>query len=288
MDRHSQYDHGNELDARAVRPYRQLDLYLYSARHRCRGQCGCGGRDDFTLTADALAPDAPFLLTVTDNHGPVTGLVANGAATDDLRPIFAGSGAEPNAIVTLYDGATVIGTTTADSSGNWSYQPSADLPEGSHSIYATVTDAAGNEGPASTSFSIVVDTTAPTQTVTIDTYLDNVDPNQANYGSGTTTNDTTPLLNGTLSAPLASGEVVRIYEGASLIGTATVAGTSWTLALSTLADGTTHTYTAVVEDAAGNVGAPSDDFTLSVDTSAPTALLDITSISTDTGTAVIS
>ncbi len=259
--------------------------YIYTAKVvDAAGNAGAVS-SDFTLTADALAPDAPFLLTVMDNHGPVTGLVANGAATDDLRPIFAGSGAEPNAAVTLYDGASVIGSTTADSSGNWSYQPTVDLPEGSHSIYATVTDAAGNEGPGSTWFSIVVDTAAPTQTVVIDSYLDNVDPNQANYGSGTTTNDTTPLLNGTLSAPLASGEVVRIYEGASLIGTATVAGTSWTLALSTLADGTTHTYTAFVEDAAGNVGPTSNDFTLSVDTSAPTTLIDITSIYHDTGTA---
>ncbi|WP_269436251.1 Ig-like domain-containing protein [Ralstonia pseudosolanacearum] len=38
----------------------------------------------------------------------------------------------------------MLGTTTADASGNWSYTPTTALTDGSHSLTATATDAAGN------------------------------------------------------------------------------------------------------------------------------------------------
>ena len=66
-----------------------------------------------------------------------------------------------------------------------------------------------------------------------------------------TTNDWNIPLYGTLSAPLAAGEVVRIYEDSTFIGNATVSGTSWTRNLSIALDGT-HTYTARIVDEAGN------------------------------------
>ena len=105
--------------------------------------------------------------------------------------------------------------------------------------------------------------------MTIDTYADDVLAVTGSFGSGTTTNDTTPVLNGTLGAGLGAGEVVRIYDGATLIGTANVVGTTWTFNLPALADGSIHSYTAVVEDAAGNQGTASSVFTVTVDTAAP-------------------
>jgi Ca2+-binding RTX toxin-like protein len=46
--------------------------------------------------------------------------------------------------------------------------------------------------------------------------------------SGTSTDDTTPVLSGTLSGALGANEVVSVYGGATLLGQATVSGTTWT------------------------------------------------------------
>lgn len=63
--------------------------------------------------------------------------------------------------VSIYDGNTLLGTTTAGVGGVWSFTPGTPLSEGSHTLTVTATDAAGNNSPATNSFVIVVDTTAP-------------------------------------------------------------------------------------------------------------------------------
>ncbi|WP_412770584.1 Ig-like domain-containing protein, partial [Ralstonia solanacearum] len=40
----------------------------------------------------------------------------------------------------------------ADASGNWTFTPTTALADGSHSLTATATDAAGNVGTASSAF----------------------------------------------------------------------------------------------------------------------------------------
>ena len=73
-----------------------------------------------------------------------------------------------------------------------------------------------------------------------------------------------PVLNGTITAALGSGEVLRVYEGSTLLGTATVTGTNWTFNLPAMAEGA-HSLQARVEDSAGNLGAYSSPFSLPVD-----------------------
>ena len=68
--------------------------------------------------------------------------------------------AEANSTVKVYDGATLLGSATADGSGAWSYTTAA-LTNGAHSLTATATDAAGNTGVASSALSVTIDTTAP-------------------------------------------------------------------------------------------------------------------------------
>ena len=51
--------------------------------------------------------------------------------------------AEANSKVTVFDGGTLLGTATTDSSGAWSYTTSP-LSDGPHAFTATATDAAGN------------------------------------------------------------------------------------------------------------------------------------------------
>ncbi len=122
-------------------------------------------------------------------------------------------------------GATLLGTATANGTGAWSYTTSA-LANGTHSLTATATDAAGNTGAASTAMSVTVDTAAP------------VAPTIASFSndSGTVgdgiTNDNTLTLTGTAEA----NSTVKVYDGATLLGTATANGTgAWSYTTAALA-----------------------------------------------------
>ena len=95
------------------------------------------------------------------------------------------------------------------------------------------------------------------------------------------TNDPALALDGTISSPLGAGDLVRIYDGATLLGTANVVGTSWTFTTPTLADGA-HNLTAVVQDAAGNSGTASAVFVANVDTAVTTTAVTL-SLSPDNG-----
>ena len=68
--------------------------------------------------------------------------------------------AEANSTVKVFDGATLLGSATANGSGAWSYTTAA-LANGAHSLTATATDAAGNTSAASAALSVTIDTTAP-------------------------------------------------------------------------------------------------------------------------------
>jgi Bacterial Ig-like domain len=104
-----------------------------------------------------------------------------------------------------------------------------------------------------------IDTSAPTQTVTIDTITDDVAPTTGTVADGGTTNDTAPALAGTLSAVLLAHEVLSIFRDGVKIGEADVAGTNWTFSdAGLLVDGVSYTYTARVEDAAHNLGSASN------------------------------
>ncbi|MDJ0450376.1 Ig-like domain-containing protein [Methylocystis sp. JR02] len=239
----------------------------------------------FAVAVDTTAPTvAANIASFTDNVGTQQGNYLSGTATDDASPVLNGTLSAPLAAgeeVRIYEGATLVGTATV-SGTSWTLALSG-LSEGTHSYTAVVADAASNEGTASAAFAVAVDTTAPTVAASIASFTDNVGTQQGNYLSGTATDDASPVLNGTLSAPLAAGEEVRVYEGATLVGTASVSGTSWTLALSGLSEGT-HSYTAVVRDAAGNEGTASSPFAVAVDTTAPTVATNIASFTDNIGT----
>ena len=64
--------------------------------------------------------------------------------------------AEAGSTVKVYDGATLLGSATANGSGAWSYTTAA-LANGGHSLTATATDAAGNTGVASAALAVTID-----------------------------------------------------------------------------------------------------------------------------------
>jgi hypothetical protein len=106
------------------------------------------------FTVDTIAPLAPTGLGDTAIANDYVNLVHDTAAQ-----ALTGT-AENGSTVTVYDGTTLLGTAIASSTGAWSYSLGT-LADGSHSLTATATDAAGNTGVASAALGFTVDTQAP-------------------------------------------------------------------------------------------------------------------------------
>uniref|UniRef100_UPI0011D26FA6 BapA/Bap/LapF family large adhesin n=1 Tax=Enterobacter asburiae TaxID=61645 RepID=UPI0011D26FA6 len=221
----------------------------------------------FTLTVDTTPPVAATIATVTDDVGGVQGTLSSGDTTDDTKPLLQGS-APADAVITVYDGATLLGTATLNGSGGWSFTPVTPLTDGPHSLTVHATDAAGNT-TISSPFVLTVDTVAP---ATPDIPAITVNPDggatQTPLNPGETTRDTTPTLSGTGTA----GDTVTIYNGGVKLDDVIVDGTgNWTWTPSTPLPNGTYDITLTVTnmDGTGNESAPSQPVTITIDTDAP-------------------
>ncbi|WP_313300941.1 Ig-like domain-containing protein [Diaphorobacter sp.] len=226
-----------------------------------------GFSNDFTITVDTSSPDVTASIdSYADDAGTRQGNFLSGTTTDDTSPVLNGTLSGPllkDETIRIYQGGTLLGEATVNGQG-WTFDVSGLEHGMTYDFTAVVTSSTGAEGDRSDSFILTVDTLAPTITTTFK-YHDNVGAEQGDFGTGTTTDDRTPLLKGTLSAPLEAGDTVAIYEGATLLGKAQVNGLEWSFVLpQPLEDGSRHTYTAKVQDAAGNEG-PDTSLTLDID-----------------------
>ncbi|AVQ81292.1 hypothetical protein C4F17_10220 [Variovorax sp. PMC12] len=167
--------------------------------------------------------------------------------------------------VTFSDGTNSVTATATVSGSSWTAAAAdiSGLTNGTVTITAEVQDLAQNQ--ATSTHAVTLGNAVPMHTVEITSYTDDVGVGQGDFGSGTRTDDPHPVLKGKMSAAIGANDVVRIYEGSQLLGTATVDGTNWTYELGFLADGSSHTYRAVVTGAAGTEGAMSSDFSLTAD-----------------------
>ena len=158
--------------------------------------------------------------------------------------------ADANAAVTLSEGSTVLGTTTANASGVWAFTPTG-LAQGSQTVTASETNAAGLTGSSSLTFTY--DTVAPTVTAAL-----------AHDTGGTNNITSNDALTGTADA----NAVVTLSEGSTVLGTTTAnASGVWSFTPTGLAQGS-QTVTASETNAAGLTGSSSLTFTY--DTVAPT------------------
>ncbi|MFO2183434.1 Ig-like domain-containing protein [Pseudomonas aeruginosa] len=175
-----------------------------------------------STTVDAVAPNTPVV-------NPSNGNLLNGTA-------------EPGSTVTLTDGnGNPIGQTTADGSGNWSFTPGSQLPNGTV-VNVTASDAAGNTSPPATT---TVDSSLPS--------IPQVDPSNGSVISGTAD----------------AGNTIIITDGnGNPIGQVTADGSgNWSFTPGIpLPDGTV--VNAVAQDAAGNTSGPAST---TVDSVAPAA-----------------
>jgi large repetitive protein len=214
-----------------------------------------------TITIDTVAPvapSAPDLAAASD-----TGVSNTDNVTSITTPVLSGT-AEPNSTVKLYDGATLISTVTADAAGAWTLSPA--FTTGTHVLTTTATDAVGNISPVSAALSITVDTTAPTAPSTPDLVA------ASDSGTSSTddlTNVTTPTFSGTVEV----NATVKLYEGATVVGTTTADGSgNWTIALGTTLAAGPHAFKAEALDAAGNTSSQSAALTIIIDTTTTVAI----------------
>src|SRR6185436_10832318 len=180
--------------------------------------------------------------------------------------------AEANATVKVYDGATLLGSATANGAGAWTFTTGA-LANGGHSLTATATDVAGNTSAASSALSVTIDASAPVTPV-----IASYSTDSGTVGDGVT-NDNTLTLTGSAEA----NATVKVYDGATLLGSATADGSgNWSYTTAALANGG-HSLTATATDVAGNTSAASSALSVTIDASAPVTPV-IASYSTDSGT----
>jgi hypothetical protein len=92
-------------------------------------------------------------------------------ATTDTTPTIQGS-SEAGAVIRVLESGSLIGTTTADGSGQWVFTPSTAFSAGSKSITVTATDTAGNTSPSSDPFVFQIDVAGS---------LGSVDGNNSNF-----------------------------------------------------------------------------------------------------------
>jgi beta-lactam-binding protein with PASTA domain len=111
--------------------------------------------------ADTTPPAPPSTPDLTDDSD--TGASSTDNITSDTTPTFRGT-AEAGSTVTLFDGATPIGTGVANG-GNWTITVSP-IESGPHSITAKATDASSNTSAASGALLVTIDTAAPSASFT--------------------------------------------------------------------------------------------------------------------------
>ena len=220
------------------------------------------------VTVDLTPPDSAITVSI-DSISTDTGYSSTDWLTNDTSLTIKGSIAAPLAAGDRVQISVDNGVTWQDvimNGTDWSYVDSRTLVEGDHTYQVRVVDVAGNVGATNDQI-VTVDLTPSATTATIVSYTDDVASSRGDFASGTTTDDRTPVLNGTLSTTLQTGELVRIYSAdGTLLGEADVNGTDWTYQLNVpLVDGEKGEFYAVVVDAAGNEGTHSPVFDFTVD-----------------------
>ncbi|MBT2009119.1 Ig-like domain-containing protein [Enterobacter hormaechei subsp. xiangfangensis] len=238
------------------------------------------------VTVDTQAPQ--YGITI-DSISEDTGQSGSDFITMDTSLTINGSlgsalASDERVQISLDGGNTWIDTTVTNQ--RWSYTDSRDLADGDYTYQVRIIDQAGNVGSTSSQV-VTVDTTPPDTVGTVVSYTDGEGERTGTYGASVATDDTSPLINGTLNRAPEDGEIVQLYRDGILLGQVTMNGSaSWSYQDNGLLDGN-HTYILRVTDKAGNY-TESDGFVLNVDTSIPTTTAAITAQTTSDTTPIVS
>ncbi|EPL2414097.1 Ig-like domain-containing protein [Enterobacter cloacae] len=259
----------------------------YSYQVRVVDQAGnVGATTSQVVTVDTQAPQYGVTIdSISDDTGQSgsdfitmdTTLTINGSLGSALAD-------DERVQISLDGGNTWVDTTVTNQ--RWSYTDTSDLDDGDYTYQVRIIDQAGNVGSTASQV-VTVDTTPPTTVGTVVSYTDGEGERQGTYGTSVATDDTSPLINGTLNRAPDDGEIVQLYRDGILLGQVTMNGSaSWSFQDNGLSDGN-HTYIVRVTDKAGNY-TESDGFVLNVDTSVPTTTAAITAQTTSDTTPIVS
>ncbi len=182
----------------------------------------------------AVSSSISFDLDLTLPNPPIITSPVNNTTTSDTTPLISGS-AEANSIISIYDGITLLGTSIANGSGDWSYASVGILSDGVHSINVQAKDSANNDS-AMSGINLIIDTTSP------------IIPSINLPLNGSKTNDTSPELSGLAEV----GTTVSVNLGLTTLCTDIADGLgSWSCTLPAQLDGE-YIFNVFATDDAGN------------------------------------
>jgi hypothetical protein len=212
--------------------------------------------NSYVVIVDTAVEPPVFTGITTD-----TGASDEDQVTND-RSLQINGTSEPGASLTIYLGEIDQFSFNANGDGIWATSLWGDFPEGEFSAYVTQVDKAGNESGPSETFDMIVDITAPDVPVITEISEDN----GADEPDGVT-NDDRIFIIGT-AEPFT---IVTVRRGTTVIGTAEVDEFGdWTFDYTAvdLADAD-YSFSAKAKDLAGNQSAYSGNFSVVIDTVAP-------------------
>lgn len=234
-----------------------------------------GGESDRSgpVTVDTVAPAVTLTPVATPSNNPAPAFSGTyGAAAGDVAAVS----------VTVYAGSGTGGTVqatpaatldTGDHTWSTAALATALAPDGTYTVAARQTDAAGNTGLATSTF--VVDTAAPAAAVPAAAAANSsgTSPLFVDGGAVTFTDGASDAGSGVASVSYyrCPASAPTCTSGGTLIGTSTTpaGGFAVTSAAPLAAEGA-YRVVAVATDRAGNTGAPSGALLVTVDTTAPT------------------
>jgi hypothetical protein len=196
--------------------------------------------EDASGNVSSASPSFAYSVPAATPVPTVSNVSLNSSGTADVQ----GSGVTGDVIV-LFDGAATVGSAVVDAQGDWSVSSTGTLGEGTHSFSALQYSTLGNAGSSSAVVDYVVDPAAPA--------ISGVAP-----GSNTS---------GTVAGTGSPGDTIILSDGAVTIGSASVSATgTWDVQSENLLSAPNHIFSAVEEDASGNVSSASASFAYSVPT----------------------
>ena len=187
------------------------------------------------LTVDVTVP------VLTIDGGPVR-------STSDTSPWIYGTTAEQaGSVVQVSIGGQSL-TTTVKPGGTWGVSAQALVP-GTYLVLASITDAAGNTGTVTQTLQVGI--AGPTEVVAID------------GGAASSTNDTTPTISGSSSAP--TGTAIGVTVAGQNLAATVNAGGLWSVGAAALTEGPHEVLASVTVGGTTTVAHQ----TLTVDLTAP-------------------
>jgi len=207
--------------------------------------------DTGVSATDFITSDNTLIMTATVQSGTV-------APTDTVQ-------------LTTGDGVWHNMTAVAGQTGVYQYDATGTtLDNGAHQIQTRVVDAATNAGTVlSQTVTIIGNDAGPKDTTQIIGYFDNVGTQTGLFGSNTITDDRQPEIRGTVNngvgGALSPNEQVAVFQNGAQVGLTTIDPTGHWSYTASLNDLSSNTFTAKVEDVAGNTGAVSNTLSIGVD-----------------------